>query len=105
MKKIVFYILKVTEVRSRIRSWIRIRIHSQKYVRIWGSRPVPKCYGSGTLVFLLFLICFQSNKDFWTESLASSPSLALILKEIVFVFLPILHGMLRSHVLLLKHLS
>jgi hypothetical protein len=30
MKKFFFYILKVTEKRSRIRSWIRIQIHTSE---------------------------------------------------------------------------
>jgi hypothetical protein len=51
-----FYFLKVTEERSRIRSWIRIRtriwIHLSD-VRIRGSGSATKCHGPPTLDFFL----------------------------------------------------
>ncbi len=56
-KNIVFCIHKVTEERSRIRSWImtRIRIRNRIWinlseVRNWGSGSALKCHGSPTLV-------------------------------------------------------
>ncbi len=44
-----FCILKVTDERSRIWSWIEIRIHNSE-VWIRGSGSAPKCHGSPTLV-------------------------------------------------------
>jgi hypothetical protein len=51
MRKInlFFCVLEVTEERSQIRSWIRIRIQLSE-VRIRGSGSEPKCYRSPTLV-------------------------------------------------------
>jgi hypothetical protein len=46
--KFFFGILKVTEERSRIRSWIRIQINiNQRYG--FGCRSAPKRHGSPTL--------------------------------------------------------
>jgi hypothetical protein len=48
-KNIFFCILKTIEERSRIWSWIRIRIQLSE-VRIRGSGSAPKCHGSPTVV-------------------------------------------------------
>ncbi len=49
-KKTFFGILKVKEERSRIQSWIRIRIHeSEVRIRGSGSESAPKCNWSPTL--------------------------------------------------------
>jgi hypothetical protein len=68
-KKVIFGILKVTEERSQIQSWIRIQIWIHKSeVRIRGS-GAPKCNGSPKQIL-------------WLERLTASGIVATVLGSI-----------------------